>query len=160
MKFINIGKIVNTHGIKGEVRIISNFEFKNRIFIKGFKLYIGKKKEEYTINTYRVHKIYDMVLFDGITSINEIEKYKGDFVYINEDDLILNDDEVLKEKLIGYTAIIDNKEIGKITEIFNTGASDIIRVNKDILIPYVKEFIEKIDKDSSKIYIKNVRGLL
>ena len=44
MDLINIGKIVNTHGIKGELRIISDFEYKTRVFQKGFNLYIGKDK--------------------------------------------------------------------------------------------------------------------
>lgn len=56
--------------------------------------------------------------------------------------------------------IIDNENIGKITEIFETKANDVIRVNENILIPYVDEFIEKLDKDNKKIYVKNVRGLL
>ena len=45
MEYVCIGKLVNTHGIKGEVRILSDFEFKNKVFVKGFKLYIGKDKE-------------------------------------------------------------------------------------------------------------------
>ena len=46
MKYIYIGDIVNTHGLKGEVRLISDFEYKNKVFKKGFKLYIGRTKEE------------------------------------------------------------------------------------------------------------------
>ena len=64
MKYINVGKLVNTHGLKGEVRILSDFRHKKNVFVKGMKLYIGKKKEEFTINTYRFHKIYDMVTFE------------------------------------------------------------------------------------------------
>ena len=46
MEYINVGKIVNTHALKGEVRIISNFEYKERIFKKGFNLYIGQFKDK------------------------------------------------------------------------------------------------------------------
>ena len=91
MKFIRIGKIVNTHGLKGELRILSDFRHKENVFIKGMKLYVGKKKEEFTINTYRFHKIYDMVTFEGFNNINDVEYLKGLQVYINEDDLKMMD---------------------------------------------------------------------
>ena len=159
MNFINVGKIVNTHALKGEMRILSNFRYKNKVFIKGMKLYVGKKKEEFTINTYRFHKIYDMVTFVGYNSINDVEYLKGLNVYINEDDLKL-DGEIYSGKLIGFNVYVDNKLVGTIEEIIQTPANEVLRVNKKILIPYVKEFIEKIDLDKKEIIVKNVGGLL
>ena len=50
MELVRIGKIVNTHGIKGELRILSDFEFKDKVFKKGIKVYVGKKKKEFIIN--------------------------------------------------------------------------------------------------------------
>ena len=152
MELVRIGKIVNTHGIKGELRILSDFEFKDKVFKKGVKVYVGKKKKEFIINSYRFHKIFDMVTFEGFNNINDVEYLKGDFVYVNEEDLNLKENEILKSKLIGF--------VGKITEIFWAKANDVIRVNENILIPYVDEFIEKLDKENKKIYVKNVRGLL
>ena len=154
MKYINVGKLVNTHGLKGEVRILSNFRHKKNVFIKGMKLYIGKKKEEFTINTYRFHKIYDMVTFDGFNNINEVEYLKGLNVYINEDDLKL-DGEIYSGKLIDFKVISDGKEIGQITEIIDTPANEVIRVGEKILIPYIDEFIEKIDLEKKEIYVKS-----
>ena len=156
MNYINVGKIVNTHGIKGELRILSKFRHKDKVFIKGNTLYIGKKKEKFIINSYRYHKIFDMVTFEGFTNINEVLKYKGDYVYINEDDLVL-ENEILSSKLIGYDCYIGEKYIGKIDEVLNEPASDVLRVGK-ILIPYVKEFIVKIENDT--VYIKDIRGLM
>ena len=83
---IYIGKIVNTHGIKGEVRLLSNFLEKDLIFKNGFKVYIGSKKEEQVINTYRPHKLFDMLTFKGVDDINLVLKYKGEKVYINKAD--------------------------------------------------------------------------
>ena len=154
MKYINVGKLVNTHGLKGEVRILSKFRHKKNVFIKGMKLYIGKKKEEFTINTYRFHKIYDMVTFEGYNNINDVEYLKGLNVYINEDDLNL-DDGIYSGKLIDFKVICEDKEIGIVTEIIDTPANEVIRVGEKILIPYVDEFIEKIDLDNKKIYVKN-----
>ena len=154
MEFINVGKLVNTHGLKGEVRILSNFRHKNKVFVKGMKLYIGKKREEFTINTYRFHKIYDMVTFDGYDNINDVEYLKGMQVYINEEDLKL-DDEIYSGKLIGFKVIVDNKEIGTITEVMDTPANEVLRINDKTLMPYVDEFIEKIDLENKTIYAKS-----
>ena len=52
MNYLYIGKLVNTHGIKGEVRILSNFRHKDKVFVKGFKFYVGKDKKEYVVETY------------------------------------------------------------------------------------------------------------
>ena len=84
MRFIYIGKVTNTHDLKGEIRILSNFEFKDKIFTKGFKLYVGHLKTEEIIETYRQHKQYDMVKFVGIDNINDVIKYKGASVFVNE----------------------------------------------------------------------------
>ena len=151
MELVRIGKIVNTHGIKGELRILSNFEFKDKVFKKGVKVYVGKKKKEFIINSYRFHKIFDMVTFEGFNNINDVEYLKGDFVYVNEEDLNLKENEILKSKLIGFDVIIDNENIGKITEIFETKANDVIRVNENILIPYVDEFIEKLRSEERRV---------
>lgn len=159
MEFIKVGKIVNTHGLKGEMRILSDFRHKDKVFIKGMKLYVGKKKEEFTINTYRFHKIFDMVTFDGFNDINEVEYLKGLNVYINEEDLKL-DDEIYSEKLMGFKVIIDNKEIGNITEIIDTPANEVLRVGEKILIPYVKDFIKEIDMDEKIVYVNNIGGLV
>ena len=63
--FIYIGKIVNTHGLKGEVRILSNFEYKDKVFIPGIKYYLGRKKEEVLVKTYRHHKSFEMITMEG-----------------------------------------------------------------------------------------------
>ena len=75
MKYLYIGKIVNTHGIKGEVRILSDFEYKDLVFKVNNKLYLGDQKEEIIINSYRHHKNYEMITFNNITNINDVLKY-------------------------------------------------------------------------------------
>ena len=157
MELVNIGRIVNTHGIKGELRILSDFRYKDKVFKKGVKLYVGKKKEEFIINTYRHHKVFDMVTFDGYTNINEVLYLKGLNVYVDIDSIDL-DGEFYAEKLLGFEAYYEDKLIGTVTEVLNEPASFVIRVNEKILIPYVDNFIEKIEE--GKIYFKNIGGLL
>jgi len=156
MKFIYIGRIVNTHGIKGELRILSDFKYKDKVFKKDFKFYIEKDKEEYIVNTYRHHKVFDMVTFNGYNDINEVLKLKGKNVYIDNDDLDL-DGEIYIDNLIGFKVIVGDKEIGVVTDVMHMPANDIIKVG-DILIPYVKEFIIRIEDNT--IYVKDVGGLL
>ena len=157
MEFINIGKIVNTHGIKGELRILSDFRHKDKVFKIGMKFYVGKEKEEFTVNSYRFHKIFDMVTFKGFNNINDVLYLKGRQVYINKEDLVLDDGEVYIEDLIGYDVIIGEKVLGKVTGVmYNSKANDILKVG-DILIPYVKDLIIKIE--DNKIYYKEIGGL-
>lgn len=156
MEYISIGKYVNTHGIKGEIRILSDFSRKDLIFIPTKKIYIGDKRDEYTINTYRKHKNYDMVTLKGIDNINDIEMLKGSIVYIDKDDL---NEEFLIEDLIDYVAVIENEEFG-IKEILNGKNNPIIVLNNNSMIPYVDEFIIKIDSNEKKIYIKYMKGLI
>jgi 16S rRNA processing protein RimM len=159
LEYIYIGKIVNTHALKGEVRIISDFEFKSIVFTKGNVLYIGHDKHRETIEDYRRHKQYDMVKFIGIDYINDVLKYKGCPVYILKSDLNLNDDEILIDDLIGMNVIHDNKEIGIIKEYQDNNGNKVIKVD-EIFVPYNKDFIEKIDVKNKKIYYKNLGGLL
>ena len=159
MNYICIGEIVNTHGIKGELRIISDIEYKDYIFQKGIHLYIGKSKIEETIATYRYHKIYDMVTFDGLQDINDVLGYKGEKVYINRDEFDFPT--FLKEDLIGLD-VISNGYQGKVTSILKSKAHDILVIEKENqkhLVPYVDAFIQKIDFENKKIEITDMKGL-
>lgn len=155
MKYIKVGTIVNTHALKGEVRIISNFEYKDRVFKINNTLYIGMSKSEEVIETYRVHKNFDMVKFKGIDNITDVLKYKGSAVYVNIDDLKLKDDEILIEELLGMSVIVNNKLLGSITDYIDNNGNKLIVVNNKY-IPYNKDLIEKIDKINRKVYYKNI----
>ncbi|CDA60194.1 ribosome maturation factor RimM [Clostridium sp. CAG:524] len=155
MKYIFIGRIVNTHALKGEVRIVSDFEFKDRIFKENTLLYIGENKDKEIIETYRKHKQFDMVKFKGIDYINDVLKYKGSKVYIDESILNLKDDEILISELINMDVYNDNKYVGRITEYRSDNGNNMLRVNNK-LIPYNKDFITKIDKENKSIYFHDI----
>lgn len=154
MDYIYIGKIVSTHGIKGEVKIISDFFEKDKIFKKGFKLYLTPLYHEEIINTYRVHKNYDMVTFDGYNDINEVLKYIGMGVYIKRSDLDLKEDEYLLNDLIGYKVYEDSKLLGKVSSIsYNNNV--LLKIDDKFYIPFIDEFIEKVDVKIKKIMTRN-----
>ena len=109
MKYVIIGKIVNTHGLKGEVRILSDFKFKDKVFKKGMNIYIGKDKVCEKINSYRFHKIFDMITMKGYNDIDQVLKYKGDYVFVNKEDIVLNENEYLDEDIVGLNVYVDDK---------------------------------------------------
>lgn len=161
MEYICIGDIVNTHGIKGELRIISFFKHKDLVFKKGFNFYIGSRLEKVEVNSYRVHKNYDMVTFVGIDNINDAIVYKGDKVYVKRSDLPYNI--ILDEDLVDMDVYDGSRCIGKVETIMRGVAHDIIVVTNDdkkSMIPYVDDFIKSIDKKSNRIYINVIEGLL
>lgn len=160
MNYLYIGKLVNTHGIKGEVRILSNFRHKDKVFIKGFKFYVGKDKREYVVETYRKHKNFDMVVFKDNYDINLIEHLKGSFVYINKDELKLDKNKFLSVDLIGFDVIINDKTIGVIKDVLDTPANEVLVLDNNIMIPYVDAFIKEIDIKNKKVSVYEVKGLL
>lgn len=162
MKYVLIGKIVNTHGLKGEVRILSDFKYKDRVFKIGMKIYIGKNKVREEINGYRYHKIFDMITMCGYDNIDQILKYKGEYVFINRDDLILKDNEYLDEDIIGFKVIVDNLNKGIVKRIEKHGKNEILVVkndDKNYLIPYNFDIIDGVDLEKREMYVKNIIGL-
>jgi len=160
--FIYIGKIVNTHGLKGEVRIMSDFEKKDKVFIPGMTIYIGRKKEKEIINTYRHHKVFDMITMKGYSDINEIIRYKGLYVYVKKEDLKLDDNEYLETDLIDLDVYIDDSKVGVITEVRNSGNNKFIVVRtkeKEVYVPLQDEFIKSVDLNKKTIIIKPIKGM-
>lgn len=159
---ILVGKIVNTFGIKGEVKILSDFEFKERIFKKGFKLYISEDKYEEEINSYRVHKNYDLITFKNYNNINEILKYKGFNVYIKRDDLKLNDDEYLLNDLIGLEVYDDDKLIGIVLDYEKSINNTLLKIkgDKTFYIPLISPYIIKVSLNDRKIITKGGSNLI
>jgi 16S rRNA processing protein RimM len=163
MEYLYIGKIVNTHGIKGEVRILSKFKYKSRVMCKYFKVYIGKNKKEEIINSYRPHKQFDMITMEGINNINDVLKYKGKPIYINKNDLVLASGEYLDEDLIGLKVIMNNEIKGSIVKIENDKYQDKLIVNNnDTLykVPYVCDIIKDINLKEGTITLEDIKGLL
>ena len=158
MDKVFIGKIVSTHGIKGELKILSDFPYKNKVFVVDKKIIIDDK--EYTIKSYRVHKNFDMVTLDDYKDINEVLFLLKRNVYVSKDELSFNDDEILDEDLITYKVLTNTGKVGIIKEIFRASETNkIIRVlfDKEVLVPY--SFIKSIDKDKKEVIIELIDGM-
>ena len=163
MDYVYIGKIVNTHGIKGEVRILSNFEMIPKVFQKGMTFYIGKKKEAKGVTSYRHHKVFEMVTFEGIDNINDVLYMKGLNVFVNREDLNLQPGEYLDQDLIGFHIYMDGEEKGTITEIRESTKNHKLFIvktkEKKVYAPYERELLEKVNLVNKRIDYAKIEGL-
>ena len=157
MNLIYIGKLVNTHGLKGEVRIISDFKYKEEVFKINNNIYINDNK--YIINSYRGHKIFDMIVLDKINNIDDALELKGCNIYIDKDEYKFSG--YLDEELIGLEVYDNDIYKGKIIDIYKTNTNDLLVIDgiKRHLVPNINEFIKEVDLKNKKIYINYIKGL-
>lgn len=168
-EFLNVGKIVNTQGIKGEVRVISVTDFVEERYKKGTQLYLfqeGKEPLPLIINSYRKHKNFDVISFKDYGSINDVEKFRDGMLKIKlEDTQPLGEHEFYYYEIIGSTVFDEHgEELGKIKEILSPGANDVWVVQrqgkKDVLLPYIESVVKKIDTENKRIDVEIPEGLI
>lgn len=158
MELICVGKIVNTFGIKGELKIVSRFEAASKVFIKGNRIIINNN--HYEITNVRYHHYNYLVEIDNIKDINHVEHLIGVDVFFNYDDLNLNNNEYLISELIGYKVLFNNKEYGEVTSYDDNKINPLIKINDKFYIPVNDNFINKVDKINKTIYCDNLEGLI
>ena len=146
---VEVGQIVNTHGIKGEIKVKSNSDFTETRFQPGENLIVKHNNEdiEYTVSSYRIHKGFHMLKFEGINNINDIEHLKGDYLYQERDheDIELDEHEFYYSDIIGCTVFDDtDTPIGRVINIFETGANDVwlLKEIKSILFHTLKMWLK------------------
>ena len=164
MKKIKIGVIANTHALKGELKVKSFSEFNDVRYAKNNTVYIDYRGEmiEVVISSYKEVKQLLIVKFKGLDNINDVEKYKGCEVYIDESQLHeLESEEVYFFDLMDCEVYDEsNNLLGVVEDVLETGANAVLRVNKTILIPYVNDFILSTSIKDKKIVIKVMEGLI
>src|SRR5699024_8255585 len=166
MDYIQVGKIINTHGIKGEVKVLPFTDDIHR-FDELKKIYIGEYKLKVEITNVRYIDNIIMLKFDNYHNINEVEKFKNQDVYIDEEDKIeLNDNQFFIFDIIGCTVLdTSEREIGTVIDVIKLGSSDIYvikdnSIDKEYLIPAVKEFIKDINIEGKIIKVDPIEGLI
>ena len=159
MEYVCIGKLVNTHGIKGEVKLLSNFEYKDKAFVVGMNFYIGEDKEKVTVNSYRHHKVFDMVTFKEYNYINDVLKFKNKLVYVLKPDLALDNNLILDRDYIGMNAYYEGMLIGKVKDIIDNNGYKLMLIGTKY-VPFNKEFISSVSVTKNELILKNVEGLL
>lgn len=151
--YVFVGKIINTFGIKGELKVLSDFELKERVFKKDFCVYIGEDKIKEAVNTYRHHQEYELITLMGYNNINDVLKYKGNEIYIKRSDLKLEDNEYLLSDLINLDVYDEDKYIGKVIDYTETKEYYLLKVHldKNYYIPCTPHFIKNVDLKNKRI---------
>jgi len=168
MKYIFVGKIIGTHGIKGEVKVKSDTNFKNERYKKNNILYLDYKNEkiDIKINSHRIHKNLDLITFNDITNINDVLQYVNCDIYVDKESLSdLGENEFYYDDLVGLN-VVDQQgiNIGIVIDINEVPQGEIIVVKKpdesQTLIPFIDEFIKEVDLKKKIIIISPIEGLI
>ncbi len=158
--YIEIGKVVNTFGIKGELKIVSESDFVDYRYAVGKTIYLKLRSiiKEVKVSSFRIHKGNILITLDNLFDINEVEKYIGAVVLADKSDTPpLEDGEFYIDDVVGLDAYnVDGEKIGIVTDVIIIPANDLIEIEllngKKELLPYVDEYILEITDD--KIIVK------
>lgn len=164
-KFLEIGKIVSTHGIKGEVRVqpwCDDSELLTEIDI----LYFNQGKEEVVIENARVHKNVVVMKIENVNDMNSAQLLRNKILYVDREDLLLDENTYFIQDLIGMKVIdYDNEEkvYGKIIDVTQTGANDVYHIEDEngnvVLIPAIADVVKETDLDNDIMKITPLKGL-
>ncbi|MEG2254881.1 MAG: ribosome maturation factor RimM [Vagococcus sp.] len=170
-EFLNVGKIVNTQGIKGEVRVISKTDFSEERYQKGNTLFLFQENKQpitLTIKSHRKHKNFDILSFEDHPNINDVEKYRDGILKISKDSVgELEENAFYYHEIIGLEVFDEEGEqLGTIKEILSPGANDVWVIGqnkkgeKDILIPYIESVVKQVDVANNRVDVEIPEGLI
>lgn len=157
---------MNTHGIRGEVKVVSTTDFPDERFKVGNTLYIEDADPiKVTVKSARMQKNFFLVTFKEFNDINQIEKFKTHQLMVSEDDQQdLEDGKYYHHQIIGLgVQTLDGEKLGTIKEILSPGANDVWVVKRpkksDLLLPVIDDVIKKVDLDNQTVFVELMEGL-
>jgi len=160
-QFLEAGEIINTHGIRGELKVRS-FCDKPQDFLSFQTLYLDG--EPVSVRAARVHKGFVLLLLDKIDTIEKAERLKNRMLYVNRDDVALEEGAAFLQDIIGFSVFDErtNKTIGTVSDILSLPAGDLLEVRGDgtYLIPMVPEFFKKADVAQNLVVVRTIEGML
>ena len=167
MDFYNVGKIVNTHGIRGDVRVMPTTDFVAERFAKGQDLYLQQAGEplKLTVESARQHKGFILVKFVGYDNINDVQAFRDHELMVSgKDQQPLEDGQYYYHQIIGLSVkTVDGEELGTIKEILSPGANDVWVVQrdgkKDLLLPVIDDVVKDVDLDAGAVTVELMEGL-
>lgn len=166
MEYVTIGKILNTFGIKGELKVDVYTDFLKDRFKKGSTVYVGDNYLPFVVESYREHKGFLLLQFKDNNDINLVEKYKGLYLYKSKDDIKpLKDGEYYFSDLKNLDVYVNDKIVGKVINVEQGLRNNNLRVlknedNKEYLIPYLPVFIKEVNLKENRISINWIEGLI
>lgn len=165
---IDIGEITGAHGVRGQIKVSSLTDFDEIRFAVGAKVYVEKLQQYMSIIKSSIHKGLYLLQLDGINDRDQAQELLHSHLQIQEKDLQeLPEGQYYQFQLIGLEVYEDDKHLGTIIDIQQTGANDVYHIktadgsNKGlILLPALKSVVLKIDIDNKKMLVKVPNGLL
>lgn len=158
-RYLEAGKIINTHAVAGEVKIQPWADSAN--FLLEFdSLYIDGR--EFPVESSRVHKNCLIAKLEGVDGINDAMSMKNKVVFIDRQDAVLPDGGFFIQDILGASVVSESgEEIGKLADVFETPASNIYVVHgeSERLIPAVPEFILNTDIEGGVITVRLIEGM-
>ena len=166
-KYLEIGQIVNTFGIKGMVKV-KPFTDDIRRFDRLEKVYIKKQNEnkEYQIEEVKYHKEMVLIKFKGIDNIDAANLLKNSYLIVDrEKEEPLEEGRYYIVDMLGIDVYTEEGNLlGKLDDIYNTGSNDIYVVKdelgKQVLLPALKEVIKQVDIENRKMVVHLIPGLI
>lgn len=166
MEYLLLGKIFKPHGLKGEVKVFSNTNFASLRYKKGNVVFILDNNEykPLIVHSYYSYKNIDVVSFENYLDINKINDLLNKNIYIKKSDAILPDNYYHYSDLINLNIISEDKIIAKVVGVIEYPANVVLKCitndKKDLIIPFVDEFIIKVDLKNKEIIVKLIEGML
>ena len=162
-QFLEVGRIVGTHGVRGEMRV--ECWANSPDFLKKFKkLYLDEGKTAIAVSC-RPHKNIALMTMKGVTSIEEADKLRGKVLYIDRADVKLEEGEHFVQDIIGLSVTdADSGEVyGVVKDVLKTGCNDVYEMKasdgKLYYIPVIPDILDRFDFDEEKVYIRPMKGL-
>lgn len=165
-KCFYVGRIVKTHGIKGEVTLrIDNEDFDEIEELNYFLLDVNDKLIPFFIENIGYHSNKSFIMFQDIKTLESASQLVGKAAYLPLDLLPEKDGaDFYSHEVVGFVVVDDEKgELGRVQEIIEYPTQSLIQIIKDdkeILIPIHEDIIKDVDRDERKIYIKAPSGLI
>ncbi len=164
-QFLETGEIVTTHGIKGEVKVYPWCDSPE--FLLDFdRLYLDSAgKKQLTVTSARLQKNMVLLTFEGVDSIEDAKPLRGKTLYLNRDDVQMEEGEYFVQDLMGLEVVNadDLRPYGTLTQVSQTGANDVYHIlfpnQKEYLIPAIPQVVIRTDLEEGKMYIRPLKGL-
>lgn len=168
--FLSVGKVANTHGVRGELKIFPFTDFPEVRFAPGKELLFispedGKQLKMKVVSS-REQKTVFVVKLEGFDNINEVEKYKGWEVKVPKEEAVESEDNAYYfHEIIGCAVTtVEGEELGTITDILTPGANDVWVVKrkggKELLIPFIEDIVKEVNIAEKTVKIEVMEGLL
>jgi len=166
IKYLTVGKIVNTHGVKGELKVIPLTSDINRFdYLKIVWLEKDGKLTEHFVEKVRYHKGFVLVKLRGIEDMDKAAALKECFLKVDRKNArTLEEDEYFIADLMDCEVFEEEALLGKITDVLQTGGNDVYVVNGgkhgEVLIPAIGQVVRKVDIKGKKIWVELPEGLV